>query len=89
MIAACGIACDICELKDECGRCLPGADPGVQDRLDELKRFLGFVCPVLKCAMKKSIDYCLRCNDFPCDIPYKYNYPYSDFLLDSLKAMKK
>lgn len=88
MTAACGIDCEICELKPECGGCPSGTDPGAKDRLDELKKDIGMICPVLKCAMEKNVDYCLRCNDFPCDIHYKYNYPYSDLFLDNLKVIK-
>jgi len=89
MTAACGMDCGICELKVQCGGCPPGTDPGAKDRLDELKRLIGFICPVLKCAMDRNIDYCLRCDSFPCDIHYRYNYPYSDFLLDTYKVMRE
>lgn len=89
MTAACGIDCEICELKAECGGCPPGTDPRAKERLDELKRLVGLICPVLKCAIEKNVDYCLRCDSFPCDIHYKYNYPYSDLLLDNLKVMKQ
>lgn len=89
MTAACGIDCETCELKVECGGCPSGTDPRAKDRLDELTRLIGFLCPVLRCAMQKNIDYCLRCDEFPCSIHYKYNYPYSDLFLDSAKTMKE
>jgi hypothetical protein len=89
MTAACGIDCEICELKAECGGCFPGTDPRAKDRADELKRLIGLECPVFRCAVEKKVDYCLRCDSFPCDIHYKYNYPYSDLLLDNLKLMKE
>jgi len=87
--AACGINCDICALKDVCGGCVPGTDPGARDRLAEIKKLFGVSCPVFKCAIEKNIDYCLRCPDFPCETHYKYNYPYSDLLLDNLRVMKE
>lgn len=89
MTAACGIDCGVCEFKPQCGGCGPGTHPGAQARLDEIKRIIGFICPVLKCAMTKRVDYCLRCESFPCEIHYKYNYPYSDFMLDAIKSMKQ
>ena len=89
MTAACGINCEICGLKDECGGCPPGTDPGANDRADEIVKLFGIRCPVLLCAIEKNVDYCLRCHSFPCDIHYKYNYPYSDLLLDNLKVMKE
>jgi hypothetical protein len=89
MAAVCGMTCEICELKPECKGCPSGIDPGAKDRLDELKKLLGFPCPILKCAIENKVDYCLRCDNFPCKIHYKFNYPYSDFLLDSWKAMKE
>lgn len=87
MTAACGIDCDVCELKPECRGCPPGTDPGARDRLDELQRLIGFICPVLRCAIEKNVDYCIRCQEFPCNIHYKYNYPYSDLYLDDIKVM--
>ena len=89
MTAACGVNCEICGLKVECGGCPPGTDPGAKDRADEIIRLFGVRCPVFLCAIEKNIDYCLRCDSFPCDIHYKYNYPYSDLLLDNLKVMKQ
>jgi hypothetical protein len=89
MTAACGIDCEMCELKVECGGCPPGTDPKAKDRLDELTKLIGFICPVLRCAMQKNVDYCLSCDEFPCSIHYKYNYPYSDLFLDSAKTMKE
>ena len=89
MTAACGVNCEICGLKDACGGCPPGTDPSARDRADEIVRLFGIRCPVLLCAIEKNVDYCLRCDSFPCDIHYRYNYPYSDFLLDALKVMKE
>ena len=81
--------CDICLLKKECHGCPPGTDPGAQARLDELKNVFGFICPALRCAVQKQVDYCLNCDEFPCTIHYWTNYPYSEFLLDAFKAMKE
>ena len=89
MIAACGMACEICGLKSVCGGCPPGTDLGAKDRSDELERLLGFRCPAFECAVEKHVDYCLNCESFPCDIHYRFNYPYSDLLLDTFKAMRE
>lgn len=84
-IAACGIACDVCKLKDTCGGCLPGTDPRAPERQEALKKMAGGPCPVLDCAIKKGVDYCLSCPSFPCEVHYKAGFPYSKTLLDIFK----
>ena len=39
--------------------------------------------------MEKDVDYCLKCDSLPCEIHYKCNHPYSDFLLDMPEAVKE
>ncbi|RLC72475.1 MAG: hypothetical protein DRI26_02870, partial [Chloroflexi bacterium] len=42
----------------------------------------------LECAMKKGVDYCLRCKEFPCELLYRSEIPYSKRLLDLIKDFK-
>jgi hypothetical protein len=83
MPAACGIACEVCKLKEMCGGCVPGTDERAPARLEQLKG-MGLPCPVLECAIKNKVDYCLRCDKFPCDVHYQ-GFPYSKNLLDVFK----
>ncbi len=89
MTGACGINCDVCALKDKCGGCVPGNHPQAPQRLEQIKEMMGAYCPVLKCAMERNIDYCLRCPQFPCSIHYKWEIPYSKTLLDLIKKFKE
>ena len=86
--AACGINCDICALKEHCGGCVPGTDPKALERLVKLKEMMGDLCPALDCAIKKRIDYCLQCSEFPCQRLYKWEIPYSRKLLDLVSRFK-
>lgn len=88
MPAACGIACEVCGLLETCGGCLPGTDPKAPERAEEIKKMMGLPCPVLECAIKKEVDYCLRCSEFPCETHYK-GIPYSKTLLDIFKKFKE
>ncbi len=88
MPAACGMACEVCELLNECGGCPAGTDPKVGERLEKLKELMGATCPALECAMKKGVDYCLRCKEFPCELLYRSEIPYSKRLLDLIKDFK-
>jgi hypothetical protein len=45
---------------------------------------LGMSCPVLECAIKNKVDYCFRCEKFPCDVHY-LGFPYAKALLDTWK----
>lgn len=88
--AACGINCDVCNLKTSCGGCVSGIDPKAPERSLELKEMLGALCPALDCAVKRGQDYCLRCSDFPsCKRLYKWEIPYSRVLLNLLKDFKE
>ncbi len=88
MPGACGIACEVCGLRDQCGGCVAGTDPRAPQRQAELRKLMGAPCPALNCAMRKGIDYCLRCPDFPCEVHYKWEIPYSRKLLDLVKKFK-
>ena len=88
MPAACGIACEVCGLKEVCGGCPPGTDPKAPERLEKIKQMMGTTCAVLECAMKSNVDYCLSCAEFPCDIHYQ-GIPYSKKLLDLFKQFKE
>jgi len=88
MAGACGIACEVCGFKEVCGGCVAGTDPKALERLEKVKQALGMPCPVLECAIKNKVDYCLRCDKFPCDVHYQ-EFPYSKKLLDIFKKFKE
>jgi hypothetical protein len=85
--SACGIACEICILHDKevCPGCAPGNDPKAQVFMETVRGW-GMPCPVLECAINNKIDYCSRCEKFPCDVHYQ-GFPYSKELLDSWKKL--
>jgi hypothetical protein len=89
MTGACGINCDVCGLKAACGGCLPGTDPKAPERAEEIRKMMGAPCPVLECAIKNKVDYCLSCDKFPCEVHYHAGLPYSKTLLDIFKEFKK
>ena len=70
-IGACGISCEPgCGLFSR-GIC-SGCDRANADHVP---------CPILKCAVKKNIEYCGRdCKEFPCRA-FKQGYPYSQAYL--------
>ena len=86
MPGACGIACEICVLheKEMCSGCAPGTETKAQAFIEELKGE-GLSCPVIECAVKNKVDYCFRCEGFPCDIHYQAAIPYTNALLDTWK----
>ncbi len=85
---ACGIACDTCMLKEKCGGCVSGTDPDAPRVLESMKRGTGNPCPVLKCAIENSVEYCLQCPEFPCKVHYENETPYSKKALDLFKKFK-
>jgi len=85
MPAACGMACEVCKFREMCGGCVPGTDPRAPEKLEEVKQTLGKPCPMLECAIKKKVAYCLGCVEFPCDVAYQ-EMPYSKKLLDLYKS---
>ena len=88
MPAACGISCEVCKFKPTCGGCVPGTDPAAPERAKQLREMMGAPCPVFECAIKKGVDYCLSCPEFPCKVHY-HEIPYSKKLLDILQAWKE
>jgi len=50
----------------------------------ETLKGLDMSCPVLECAIKNKVDYCFRCEKFPCDVHY-LGFPYAKELLDTWK----
>jgi hypothetical protein len=70
---ACGIDCDVCGLKVK--EICPGCGPGTMFTVEAVAQF---PCPILKCAVGKSIAYCPKdCSDFPCAVMEQADYPYS------------
>jgi len=90
MPGACGIACEVCGLKEkgDCPGCAPGTDEKARAMVEWLKG-VGISCPVLECAIKNKVDYCLRCESLPCDVLYQAEFPYSKKLLDIFKEIPK
>ncbi|RLF13384.1 MAG: hypothetical protein DRJ97_08170 [Thermoprotei archaeon] len=90
MPAACGIACEVCGglARGLCpmGGCAPGKQ--ASSKLEVQRRALGFTCPILECAHERGVDHCSRdCPDFPCEIYYKSQIPYSPRFLDIMKKV--
>jgi hypothetical protein len=86
-IAACGMACEVCGryVRKECDGCASGIEEEAPVFLEKLKG-MGFSCPVLDCAIKSKVAYCLKdCEKFPCEVHYQ-EFPYSKKLLDIFKA---
>ena len=89
-IGACGTACGVCRYylgirKPPCKGCTAGTYPAAQDFLEWLKE-RGFSCLVLECAIKNKVDYCIKCDKFPCVIHFRVGLPYSKKLLDFFKT---
>ena len=90
MPAACGMACEVCSMREReiCPGCVAGTDARAPAMVEWLKK-VGLSCPVLECAIKSKVDYCLRCEKLPCDVLYQADFPYSKKLLDMFKGMLK
>jgi len=90
MPAACGIACEVCMALEKgiCPGCAAGTDAKAPAMVEWLKG-IGISCPVLECAIKNKVDYCLRCKNLPCDVLYQAEHPYSKSLLDLFKGIKE
>lgn len=86
--AACGISCEVCALKEKCGGCVSGIDPDAPEVLKRMEKGIGNPCPVLKCAIENKVEYCLKCEKFPCDVHYEHEIPYSKKALDLFKKFK-
>jgi len=89
MPGACGIACEVCGLKEPYGGCTSGTAPKAPERAEEIRKMMGAPCPVLECAIKNKVDYCLKCDKFPCELHYRWEIPYSKKLLNILKKFKE
>ena len=57
-----------------------------QEKLEKFTAAMGHPCFILECAIKNGVDYCTRCDKFPCDVHYKQGL-YSKSTLDMLKGM--
>jgi hypothetical protein len=66
---------------------MAGTDPRAPEKLEQVKKVMGGPCPMLECAIKNKMDYCLRCPSFPCDTAY-LEIPYSKKTLDAIKGLK-
>lgn len=89
---ACGIDCDVCKLSllGICSPCGPGTSLEGQKKMAAQARILGFPCPVLACAHRRGVAYCLRdCHLFPCELFLQGPYPYSEAYLEMQKRRRK
>ena len=78
--AACGINCNVCRLNllGICSTCGSGIDRDGLRKMAAQERILGQPCPILACAVKNHIEYCLRdCDRFPCIEFSSGPYPFS------------
>ena len=78
---ACGINCSVCRLNilGICSTCGSGIERDGLKKMAAQVRILGQPCPVLACAVKNHIEYCLRdCDRFPCTEFSSGPYPFSD-----------
>jgi len=90
MPGACGMACEVCIIQEKgiCPGCVAGTDAKAPAMVEWLKK-MELSCPVLECAIKSKVDYCLRCENLPCDVLYQAEFPYSKKLLDMFKEWRK
>ena len=90
MPSACGLACEVCGIRERVGcpvdGCVPGTDPRAQEKLEKFKAAMGNPCLILECAIKNGVDHCTRCAEFPCDVHYQQEI-YSHKLLDIVKGL--
>jgi len=91
IVGICGIACEICPLrvkgKCEIDGCVPGTDEKAPEKLEKLKA-AGKTCEIMECAIQKKVDYCLSCEEFPCEIHYRQS-PYCEVLFDYFNDFSK
>ncbi len=91
MPSACGIACEVCGLREKglCpvgDGCVAGTDPKAPEKLERFKAAMGHPCLILECAIKDKVDHCTRCDKFPCEVHYQQEL-FSKNLLDFIKGM--
>lgn len=84
-IGACGIACEICSLYEKglCKGCCSGIDKNIYEIIEWMRKEIGG-CSILECAHKSKTDYCLKCDNYPCELHYEKG-PYKKEFLDVLK----
>jgi hypothetical protein len=92
MPSACGLACEVCGIRERVGcplgdGCVPGTDPRASEKAAKFKAAMGHPCFILECAMTNNVDHCTRCDQFPCEVHYKQGGPFSQQLLDLLKGI--
>jgi hypothetical protein len=91
MPAACGIACEVCGIRERgfcpLGGCVAGTDEKAPEKAEKFKAAMGRPCLILECAIKNQVDHCLRCDEFPCEVHYKQGGPYSQQTLDIIKGV--
>ena len=88
---ACGISCNVCYAyqtgKCPTGGCSKGID--ADGKLKRQRETLGFVCPILECAVRRGVAYCPRdCESFPCTVYFEAGFPYSEKFLKVMKSFK-
>jgi len=90
MPSACGLACEVCGLREKrfcpCDGCVPGTDRTAPEKLEKFKAATGNPCLILEGAIKRRVDHCTRCDEFPCEVHYQQQI-YSNKLLDMVKGM--
>jgi hypothetical protein len=89
---ACGIDCDVCQLKLQgvCSTCGAGTSAEGELKLEAQQRILGSPCPILACARLKRVAYCLRdCGDFPCANFTSGPYPFSPGYLEMQQRRRR
>jgi len=82
---ACGVDCSVCRLHvtGHCSHCGPGNSAAGKEKLAAQERLFHQGCPILACAVSRSIAYCMRdCENFPCENFSAGPYPYSQGFLD-------
>jgi len=71
-LSACGVDCEKCPLKDQCG----GNCHAVKGVPFFLKDFGVEVCPLYDCAVnKKGLKTCAECAELPCQLFYDWKDP--------------
>jgi len=89
---ACGIDCSACRLHASgvCGTCGSGRSAEGRTKIAVQMKILGAPCPILACAAKRELDYCLRdCFDFPCGLFKQGPYPFSTGFLNMQERRRK
>jgi len=90
MPSACGLACEVCGLREKglcpIDGCVAGTDPKAPEKLERFKAAMGHPCLILECAIKDKVDHCTRCDKFPCEVHYQQEL-FSKNLLDFIKGM--